>query len=112
MTVVVKVQPSGSMVDKVKTRLEQLDDFEEGSVRQMLDLSQQQYTARIEQLNNELVQAWHSDQRVKALKIAIQVLIRLFNPYNIKLRKALQRIYTELYIYITRQIIFFSVPNY
>lgn len=70
--VVVKVQPSGSMVDKVKTRLEQLDDFEESPVRQMLDLSQQQYTARIEQLNNELVQAWHSDQRVKALKIAIQ----------------------------------------
>ncbi|KAK2587997.1 hypothetical protein KPH14_004073 [Odynerus spinipes] len=70
--VVVKVQPSGTMVDKVRTRLEQLDDFEEGSVRQMLDLSQQEYTARIEQLNNELVQAWHSDQRVKALKIAIQ----------------------------------------
>ncbi|XP_053987502.1 VPS35 endosomal protein-sorting factor-like isoform X2 [Hylaeus volcanicus] len=70
--VVVKVQPTGGVVDKVRTRLEQLDDFEEGSVRQMLDLSQQQYTARIEQLNNELVQAWHSDQRVKALKIAIQ----------------------------------------
>ncbi|XP_043258632.1 VPS35 endosomal protein-sorting factor-like isoform X2 [Colletes gigas] len=70
--VVVKVQPTGGVVDKVRTRLEQLDDFEEGSVRQMLDLSQQQYAARIEQLNNELVQAWHSDQRVKALKIAIQ----------------------------------------
>ncbi|XP_076674334.1 VPS35 endosomal protein-sorting factor-like isoform X1 [Andrena cerasifolii] len=70
--VVVKVQPSGGVVDKVRTRLQQLDDFEEGSVRQMLDLSQQQYAARIEQLNNELVQAWHSDQRVKALKIAIQ----------------------------------------
>lgn len=38
----------------------------------MLDLSQQEYASRIEQLNNELVQAWHSDQRVKALKIAIQ----------------------------------------
>lgn len=73
IVVVVKVQPSGGVVDKVRTRLEQLDDFEEGSVRQMLDLSQQQYTARIEQLNNELVQAWHSDHRVKALKIAIQV---------------------------------------
>lgn len=70
--VIVKVQPSGGVVDKVRTRLEQLDDFEEGSLRQMLDLSQQQYTARVEQLNNELVQAWHSDQRVKALKIAIQ----------------------------------------
>ncbi|XP_012255846.2 VPS35 endosomal protein-sorting factor-like isoform X2 [Athalia rosae] len=70
--VVVKVQPSGTMVDKVRTRLEQLDDFEEGSVRQMLDLTQQEYAARIELLNNELVQAWHSDQRVKALKIGIQ----------------------------------------
>uniref|UniRef100_A0A0C9RKT3 CP062_0 protein n=1 Tax=Fopius arisanus TaxID=64838 RepID=A0A0C9RKT3_9HYME len=38
----------------------------------MLDLSQQEYALRTEQLNNELVQAWHSDQRVKALKIAIQ----------------------------------------
>lgn len=75
ITVIVKVQPSGGVVDKVRTRLEQLDDFEEGSLRQMLDLSQQQYTARVEQLNNELVQAWHSDQRVKALKIAIQVFI-------------------------------------
>ncbi|XP_051172865.1 VPS35 endosomal protein-sorting factor-like [Leptopilina boulardi] len=69
--VVVKVQPSGT-VDRVKTRLERLDEFEEGSVRQLLDLSQQEYMARIEQLNNELVQAWHSDFRVKALKIAIQ----------------------------------------
>lgn len=68
--VVVKAQ--SSMVDKVRTRLEQLDDFEEGSVRQMLDLSQQEYVSRIEQLNTELVQAWHQDQRVKALKIAIQ----------------------------------------
>lgn len=70
--VTVKVQPTSGVVDKVRTRLEQLDDFEEGSVRRMLDLSQQQYTARIEQLNSELAQAWHSDQRVKALKIAIQ----------------------------------------
>lgn len=69
--VVVKVQSSGT-VDRVKTRLERLDEFEEGSVRQLLDLSQQEYMARIEQLNNELVQAWHSDFRVKALKIAIQ----------------------------------------
>lgn len=68
-----KVPPSGSMVDKVKTRLEQLDDFEDGSVRQMHGLSQQEYTAQIEQLNNELVHAWNSDHRVKALKIAIQV---------------------------------------
>lgn len=70
------------MVDKVRTRLEQLDDFEEGSVRQMLDLTQQEYVARIELLNNELVQAWHSDQRVKALKIAIQVFPVNTRPTN------------------------------
>ncbi|PNF32008.1 hypothetical protein B7P43_G06573 [Cryptotermes secundus] len=68
--VVVKAQ--SSVVDKVKNRLEQLDDFEEGSVRQMMDLTQQEYMHRIEQLNQELVQAWNHDQRVKALKIAIQ----------------------------------------
>lgn len=72
---VVKVQSNTGVVDKVRTRLEQLDDFEEGAVRQMSDLSQQQYTTKIEQVNIELVQAWHSDQRVKALKIAIQVLL-------------------------------------
>lgn len=72
IAVVVKVQSSGT-VDRVKTRLERLDEYEEGSVRQLLDLSQQEYTARIEQLNSELVQAWRSDFRVKALKIAIQV---------------------------------------
>ncbi|KAK6625056.1 hypothetical protein RUM43_005347 [Polyplax serrata] len=68
--VVIKTQSSA--VDKVKNRLEQLDDFEEGSVRQMLDLTQQEYISRIELLNQELVQAWNQDQRVKALKIVIQ----------------------------------------
>lgn len=59
---VVKVQSNTGVVDKVRTRLEQLDDFEEGAVRQMSDLSQQQYTTKIEQVNIELVQAWHSDR--------------------------------------------------
>lgn len=67
----IKSQQS-SISEKVKHRLEQLDDFDEGSVRQMLDLTQQEYVQRIEQLNQELVQAWNCDQRVKALKIAIQ----------------------------------------
>ncbi|XP_011291611.2 VPS35 endosomal protein sorting factor-like [Musca domestica] len=66
----IKVQTVVS--DKVKFRLEQLDDFEDGSVRHMMDLTQQEYIQRIEQLNHELVQSWHNDQRVKALKIAIQ----------------------------------------
>lgn len=68
--VVVKTQ--SSVTDKVKNRLEQLDDFEEGSVREMLNLSQQEYTTRIEELHQALRQAWDQDQRVRALKIAIQ----------------------------------------
>uniref|UniRef100_A0A1B6GS92 VPS35 endosomal protein-sorting factor-like n=1 Tax=Cuerna arida TaxID=1464854 RepID=A0A1B6GS92_9HEMI len=55
-----------------KTRLEQLDDYEEGSVRGVWGLTPQQYTGQIEQLSQGLVQAWNEDQRVKALKIAIQ----------------------------------------
>ncbi|XP_014223082.1 UPF0505 protein C16orf62 homolog [Trichogramma pretiosum] len=70
--VVMKVQPNGLPIDKIKTRLGQLDNFDDGSIRQMHGLTQQEYVARIEQLNNELVKAWNTDQRVKALKIVIQ----------------------------------------
>lgn len=69
VSVVVKAQSSA--VDKVQHRLEQLDYFEEGSQRK-LDLSQTEYVGRIEQLNKELVSAWNSEQRVRALKIVIQ----------------------------------------
>ncbi|KAK4884963.1 hypothetical protein RN001_001234 [Aquatica leii] len=67
--VVLKTQ--NTAVDKVQHRLEQLDYFDEGSQRK-LDLSQAEYVGRIEQLNQELVSTWNSEQRVKALKIAIQ----------------------------------------
>ena len=40
----------------------------------MLDLSQQEYVNRIDDLNTALIIAWNQDQRVKALKISIQVL--------------------------------------
>ncbi|KAH8310623.1 hypothetical protein KR044_002256 [Drosophila immigrans] len=60
------------VADKVKYRLEQLDHFDDGSMRHMMDLTQQEYIQRFDQLKQELVQSWHSDQRVKALKIAIQ----------------------------------------
>lgn len=66
------IKSQTTISEKVKHRLEQLDDFEDGSVHQMLDLTQQEYVLKIEQLNHELVQAWNTDQRVKALKIAIQ----------------------------------------
>jgi len=39
----------------------------------MLNLSQQEYVSRIDDLNQALTEAWEKDQRVKALKIAIQV---------------------------------------
>lgn len=65
------VKSQTTMAEKVKHRLEQLDDFEEGSVRTM-DVTQQEYVQKIEQLSNELVQAWNNDHRVTALKIAIQ----------------------------------------
>lgn len=58
--------------EKMKNRLEQLDDFNGTNVHKMIDLSQQEYQLRIDQLNQELIQAWNSDQRVNALKIAIQ----------------------------------------
>uniref|UniRef100_A0A671TX19 VPS35 endosomal protein-sorting factor-like n=1 Tax=Sparus aurata TaxID=8175 RepID=A0A671TX19_SPAAU len=58
--------------EKVRTRLEELDDLEEGSQRELLNLSQQDYANRIEELNQSLKEAWASDQKVKALKIVIQ----------------------------------------
>nr|XP_027198715.1 UPF0505 protein C16orf62 homolog isoform X1 [Dermatophagoides pteronyssinus] len=57
---------------KVRTRLEQLDELEEGSINEMHDLSQQEYIKRIDEMNLAIKNAWDSDQRVKALKIAIQ----------------------------------------
>ena len=45
----------------------------QGSIKEMLNLSQQEYVNRIDELNNQLISAWDQDQRVKALKIAIQV---------------------------------------
>ncbi|KAF4523437.1 hypothetical protein B566_EDAN010370 [Ephemera danica] len=57
--VVARPQPTGpqtsAAVEKVRNRLEQLDDFEEGTVREEGDLSQGEYAARIEQLNTELL---------------------------------------------------------
>lgn len=66
------IKTQTTMSEKVKCRLEQLDDFEDGSVTKMMDLTQQEYQIRIEQLNQQLIQAWNTDQRVRALKIAIQ----------------------------------------
>ncbi|RVE48169.1 hypothetical protein evm_007229 [Chilo suppressalis] len=58
--------------EKVKHRLEQLDDFEEGSVRKTIGLSQQEFVTKINVLDDEIKKAWESEQRVKAFKIGIQ----------------------------------------
>lgn len=64
---------SGTIADKVRGRLDELDDHNDNAlVQNMLDLTQHEYAVKIEQLNVELVQAWTNNQRVRALKIAIQ----------------------------------------
>ncbi|XP_069503258.1 VPS35 endosomal protein-sorting factor-like isoform X2 [Ambystoma mexicanum] len=64
--------PGSAVSEKVRTRLEELDDLEEGSQKELLNLTQQDYVNRIEELNQSLKDSWASDQKVKALKIVIQ----------------------------------------
>ncbi|XP_024084957.1 UPF0505 protein C16orf62 homolog isoform X2 [Cimex lectularius] len=63
-----KNQPNLGM----KNRLEQLDDLEEVDSKEMSLLTQQEYIDNINDLKNEIVQAWQQHFRVKALKITIQ----------------------------------------
>lgn len=65
------VKAQTGSVDKVQHRLDQLDTFEENTQKK-INLSQAEYIGQIEQLNKELLLAWNTEQRVKALKIAIQ----------------------------------------
>lgn len=93
--VIVKTQTTSTVSDKVKNRLEQLDDFEEvnnamfsavlilayllvlfasvciqGSVKEMLDLSQQEYVKRIEELNQVIaVDDWKKTTKLGLLSI-------------------------------------------
>jgi hypothetical protein len=59
-----------TVVEKVRHRLEQLDDFQD--IHYMQNLTQQEYIVKIQMLNAELISSWKTDQRVKSLKIAIQ----------------------------------------
>lgn len=60
-----------TMVDKVQNRLEQLDASLINSHRK-LEVTQAEYIERIDFLKKELEASWNSEQRVKAVKIAIQ----------------------------------------
>uniref|UniRef100_A0A4W3ISX0 VPS35 endosomal protein-sorting factor-like n=1 Tax=Callorhinchus milii TaxID=7868 RepID=A0A4W3ISX0_CALMI len=64
--------PGSAVSEKVRNRLEELDDLEEGSQKELLNLTQQDYINRIEEQNQSLKDAWATDQKVKALKIVIQ----------------------------------------
>lgn len=59
-------------VDRVKDRLEQLDQDDEED--EILQLTQKDYQRHIEKKRESLIQAWDTDKRVRALKIAIKVL--------------------------------------
>lgn len=68
--------PSSALTqtDKIKSRLEQLEQFDnDENLQEMGNLSQQEYVKRIDELNNALSAAWAEDDRVKSLKIVIQV---------------------------------------
>jgi hypothetical protein len=65
--------------DKIKERLEKLDQFDDDNMQEMANLSQQDFIKRIDELNNALLNAWNEDDRVKSLKIVIQVINNLFS---------------------------------
>lgn len=65
-------QPVGEKRSLSELPVSSLPSFQ-GSQKELLNLTQQDYTNRIEELNQSLKDAWASDQKVKALKIVIQV---------------------------------------
>ncbi len=69
--------------DKIKERLEQLDQFDDENMQEMANLSQQEYIKRIDELNNALQKAWKEDDRVKSLKIVIQVVTFLYRNLRV-----------------------------
>lgn len=48
------IRQVSNLNEKVKHRLEQLDEFDEGSVRKTIGLSQQEFTSNISVLNEEI----------------------------------------------------------
>lgn len=62
----------GTQQDRTQQRLEQLDQSLESQEKQISQLTQLEYLRHIEDLHTELIHAWNHDERVKALKIAIQ----------------------------------------
>lgn len=62
----------------IRSRLEELEEFDdeiEYSEKELYDLTQQEFVSHMDNLGKEIIDAWNNEQRVKALKIVIQVLI-------------------------------------
>ena len=57
---------------KARGRLDELENAEEEGQRQLLLLTCTEYTAHVRQLNQLLTEAWQAQERVKAVKLAIQ----------------------------------------
>eukprot|EP01048_Picozoa_sp_COSAG05_P020867 COSAG05_NODE_3676_length_1913_cov_2.367144_2_plen_393_part_00 len=57
---------------RARGRLEELENADEEDQRQMLLLNCAEYTQHIKQLNELLTEAWQGQERVKAVKLAIQ----------------------------------------
>ena len=68
--------PSGekrvALDTKTRRRLEQLETSDGADGRTTLKLTQSELVSRVDRLNQELRHAWQSEERVRALKIAIQ----------------------------------------
>lgn len=64
-------QQSNKAISRTQARLEQLDDPAE-SASASKQYSQKEYVQHMEDLNEEIARAWHKEERVRALKIAIQ----------------------------------------
>ncbi len=59
-------------VDKTQQRIAQLEESED-SLTKTLKMSQKEYEKHIQKLHDDLIKAWEGEERVKSLKIAIQV---------------------------------------
>lgn len=62
----------------IRSRLEELEEFDdqiEYSEKELYDLTQQEFVSHMDNLGKEIIDAWNNEQRVKALKIVIQVIL-------------------------------------
>lgn len=57
----------------LRGRTDRLDDLDEGIVFEINDITPQEYFRRIDSFHKEVIRAWNEDQKVRALKIVIQV---------------------------------------